>query len=96
MAAVITCAVEGIVDEAVVRRLVGELGGEVKAVYGGKGKQSLRKLIGAYNHAARHAPWLVLVDLDDEQACAADLRDAWLPAREAGMCFSGASTKSVR
>ncbi len=62
----VTCAVEGIVDEAVIRRLVAELGGTVKAVHGGKGKQALRKNIGAYNHAARHAPWLVVVDLDHD------------------------------
>jgi hypothetical protein len=85
MEVLVTCAVEGIVDEAVMRRIVAHLGGEVSAVYGLRGKQALKKMIGAYNSAARFSPWIVLVDLDQESICPADLRDAWLPERASEM-----------
>lgn len=87
MPGAVTCAVEGIVDEAVVRRLVDHVGGQTLAVYGPKGKQALRKTIAAYNNAARISPWLVVVDLDHDADCPADLRDLWLPTRADRMCF---------
>jgi hypothetical protein len=84
--AVISAAVEGIVDRAVVERLSLELGLRVYSFHGLKGKPFLRKRIGAYNNAARFNPWLVLVDLD-HCTCAAALRDAWLSAPSRLMRF---------
>ena len=48
----ILCAVEGIVDEAVARRLVREVGANPGAVYGKKGKAHLRGRLSGYNQAA--------------------------------------------
>lgn len=84
---VISAAVEGIVDEAVIRRLIAHVGATPGDVYGKQGKAFLRQKIAAYNNAARHAPWMVLVDLDNEADCAPPLREAWLPASAPMLCF---------
>ena len=70
MLTVIQAAVEGIVDEAVVRRLIAHAGGQVGPVYGKSGKPALRKKIRGYNNAAHFTPWVVLVDLDNDADCA--------------------------
>jgi hypothetical protein len=75
---VLNAAVEGDLDEAVLRRLVSEAGLGLGSVYGKTGKDHLRQRIRSYNHAARIAPWIVLVDLDREADCATSLREAWL------------------
>jgi hypothetical protein len=81
---VIMAAVEGIVDEAVAQRLIEQIGAVAGPVYGRRGKDHLRKSLGGYNHAARFAPWLVLMDLNSDAECAPILRAALLPA-EASM-----------
>ena len=86
MGVAITAAVEGPLDEAVVRRLVTELDGVLGPVHGLRGKTYLRQRVVGFNAAAAHAPWLVLVDLDNEE-CAAALRADWLPAPSSGLCF---------
>jgi len=83
----ISAAVEGMVDEAVLRRLMGEAKAVTEAVYVAHGKGNLRKKIKGYNHAAGHFPWLVLVDLNHEADCAPELRAAWLPSLNKFMCF---------
>jgi hypothetical protein len=84
---VISAAVEGSIDEAVVRRLILETGGTLGQVYGKNGKASLRTRINGYNHSARYRPWIVLVDLDHEADCAPDLCRAWVPEQAQKMCF---------
>lgn len=84
---VITSAVEGIVDEAVIRRLIRDVGGEPGTVYGKNGKSQLRRSINGYNNAARFKPWIVLVDLDNEADCAPPVRFNWLNAPAPFMCF---------
>jgi hypothetical protein len=84
---VLSAAVEGDVDEVVVRRLVAEAGMVAGSVYGKMGKQHLRARLHGYDHAARFSPWLVLVDLDREADCAPTLRRSWLPEPVSGMCF---------
>jgi len=84
---VITGAVEGPVDEAVLRRLVIHVHATPGSVYGKSGKTSLRRSIGKYNQAARRSSWLILVDLDHDADCAPALRASWLPNPERGMCF---------
>ena len=59
-------AVEGILDEAVVRRLTADLGIHVGAVFGRSGKPHLKARIDGYNRAARFSPWVVVVDLDND------------------------------
>lgn len=84
---VVSAAVEGPVDEAVVRRLVVHVGAVPGEVYGKNGKAHLRRRIDGYNNAARHAPWLVLVDLNDDTDCAPRLRQNWLPNPAPRLCF---------
>lgn len=84
---VVSAAVEGDVDEAVVRRLVAGAGGELGSVYGKGGKAALREKIKGYNHAAQHAPWIVLVDLNGEASCAPPLRSNWIPHPASRLCF---------
>ncbi|MDA8051500.1 MAG: hypothetical protein M0002_16115 [Rhodospirillales bacterium] len=83
----ISAAVEGAVDEAVLRRVVAKSGGTLATVYGKQGKHHLRQRIAGYNNAARHAPWIVLVDLDREADCAPPLRQKWLPGPAPHLCF---------
>ncbi|MCR4439583.1 MAG: hypothetical protein QHJ34_13660 [bacterium] len=83
----IDAAVEGIVDEAVVRRLVDCAGGTLGHVYGKNGKRYLRDSIKGFNIAARRTPWIVLVDLDRDFPCAPLLCKEWLPNRARFLCF---------
>ena len=83
----ISAAVEGAVDEAVVRRLVAHAGGQSGAIYGKNGKPALRSKIDGYNNAARYAAWVVLVDLDNDAACAPRMRDLWVPDPAPYLCF---------
>lgn len=84
---VITAAVEGIVDEAVVRRLIRHVGAAPGDIHGKNGKSSLRQRIPGYNNAARRSPWIVVVDLDRDADCAPPLRSNWLPHPAPFMCF---------
>lgn len=84
---VITGAVEGDLDEAVVRRLVEHVGARPGPVHGRNGKAHLRQRLGGYNQAAHLSPWLVLVDLDHDAECAPPLRTSWLPNPAPYMCF---------
>jgi len=83
----ISAAVEGIIDEAVVRRLIEDAGRSVGAVYGREGKPALRRKIRGYNKAAHRLPWIVLVDLDSETECAPALQNEWLPSVAPLLCF---------
>jgi hypothetical protein len=84
---VISSAVEGVVDEAVVKRLIVEAGGEIGPIYGKRGKSLLRQRVNGYNKAARHHPWIVLVDLNREADCPPPLKEIWLPNPGPFMCF---------
>ena len=83
----VPAAVEGDVDEAVARCLIAHAGGVPSVVYGRTGKRYLRTRIAGYNQAARHQPWLVIVDLNHEAVCAPSLRAAWVPTPSLYMCF---------
>jgi hypothetical protein len=84
---VISAAVEGIVDEAVVRRLIAHAGAEPGDVHGKNGKSYLRRKINGYNSSAQRALWFVLVDLDHDADCAPPLCSDWLPDKAPGLCF---------
>jgi hypothetical protein len=84
---VVSAAVEGLVDQAVVQKLIVHAGGLPGPVYGKTGKPALRKHVAGYNSAARRAPWLVLVDLNGEHECAPPLRQAWVPNPAPHLCF---------
>lgn len=80
-------AVEGPVDEAVLRRLIKYAGASLGAVHVKNGKSNLLRSIGGYNHAAVHAPWVVLIDLDHDASCPALALSEWLPMPTGLMCF---------
>ncbi len=63
------------------------VGGEPGTVYGKHGKPFLKERIGGCNNASRHAPWVVLVDLDTDADCAPPFRATWLPHPAPHMCF---------
>jgi hypothetical protein len=79
-------AVEGLLDEMVLRRMLADAGIEVLAVHGHSGKPHLRKCIDGYNRAAQFGNWIVVADLDDEP-CAPTMVRRWLPKRGQGMCL---------
>ena len=83
----ISGAVEGLIDEAVLRRLIRWVGAMPGPIHGKHGKGFIRKQMRAYNHAARSAPWLVLIDLDHDADCPPPILKEWLPKPAAHMCF---------
>jgi hypothetical protein len=80
-------AAEGDLDEAVLHRLVHQAGFSLANVYGRQGKASLLRALRGYNAAARHASWVVLVDLDRDCECAPPCVQRWLPDPAPHMCF---------
>lgn len=83
----ISGTVEGVVDEAVLRRLVELVGARLSAVYGKRGKHHLQQKLNGCNQAARYSHWMVLVDLNHDAECAPLLRDFWLPKPAPNMYF---------
>ncbi len=83
----VAAAIEGLVDEAVVHKLIEHVGGVPGPVYGKHGKSALLKSMPGFNNAARHQPWIVLVDLDRDYECAPPLREKWVPAASPRLCF---------
>lgn len=75
----VNIAVEGITDEAVLRRVLEEAGLAVRSCFGKVGKSWLAKKIAGFNNAAQGSPWVVLVDLDSDGKCAPDLVRSWIP-----------------
>lgn len=84
---IVSSAAEGLVDEAVVRRLIEHSGVLCGPVYVAHGKQRLRLRLDGYNQAARLGPWLVLTDLNHDADCAPPLCACWLPQPASRMCF---------
>ena len=81
----LTIAVEGISDEAIIRRLCILTGVNVGSVHGKRGKPKLDANITGYNAAAQYGPWLVVRDLNGDAPCAPALRSQLLPALSEGM-----------
>lgn len=77
---VLTAAVEGPADEAVLKRVIEHLGAGLGDVYGKRGKSHLLLRLRSYNQAACFSPWLVLVDLNSDADCAPTFRAALLPS----------------
>jgi hypothetical protein len=84
---IIQSAVEGLVDEAVVQRLITHAGGLSGAIYTSRGKSALLAGLRAYNQAARHSRWAVIIDLDHDADCAPEFCAAHLPVISEFMCF---------
>ena len=77
----VAIATEGIIDEAVARRLLGEAGLGVSESYLRRGKSDLDPQIPGYCRAADHWPWFILRDLDNDASCAAELIASIVPHR---------------
>ncbi|RJP67781.1 MAG: hypothetical protein C4532_14090 [Candidatus Abyssobacteria bacterium SURF_17] len=84
---IISGAVEGLIDEAVFRRLTRWAGAIPGIIYGKHGKPFLLQRISGYNRVARTLPWLVLVDLDSDADCSPPMARLWLPHPSERMCF---------
>lgn len=72
-------AVEGDLDEVVLRKILDLLNLQVEHAYGKKGKDNLRLNISRYNKAAIITKWVVLVDLNQEAECPPPFVSSWLP-----------------
>jgi hypothetical protein len=83
---IVTAAVEGPSDEAALRQIAGTLGVELGEVYGRNGKIQVVRSLGGYNYAAKHEPWIVLIDLDNED-CVVSALNTWLPEPSGLMCL---------
>lgn len=83
----ISGAVEGLLDEAVLKRLITHVGAAAGPIYGKKGKSHLLRRLKGYNCAAQQTPWVVLIDLDQDADCAPPFRSETLPLPAARMCF---------
>jgi hypothetical protein len=83
-----SAAAEGILDEAVIGRVVRSVNAELGPVFGKNGKPDLLRQLGGFNYSAAHGqPWIVVVDLDADAGCAPPARAAWLPDPAPLMCF---------
>jgi hypothetical protein len=80
-------AVEGPVDEVVLRRVLDQVGVGLYPVHIANGKPGLLHRLAGFNHAAQAMPWVVLVDLDRDAQCAPPARLKWLPEPAPLMCF---------
>lgn len=83
----ISGAVEGMLDEAVLRRLMKERGAMAGPIYGKNGKPFLLQKVNAYNQAARFVPWVILIDLDHDADCAPIFLQSCLPNPAPYMSF---------
>jgi hypothetical protein len=77
----VNIAVEGDLDEAVLKKLLVSIKIEVGNVYGKHGKDALKQNVRRYNQAAQFGRWVILVDLNSDAECAPPFLDSWLPAR---------------
>lgn len=84
---VVSAAVEGPSDEVALRKLCHLAGAQLGDVLGRRGKQFLLSRIAGYNHSARHRHWIVLVDLDNDFACAPAAAGIWIAEPAPLMCF---------
>lgn len=82
--AIWTLAVEGPSDEAVIAAVLRANGHDVGVVHGKRGKHHLDGNLRGYASAARHAPWLIVRDLDQDATCAAELLQAKQPGGHPG------------
>ncbi|MBI3957814.1 MAG: hypothetical protein HY328_03315 [Chloroflexi bacterium] len=86
----VSAAVEGIVDEAILRRIFLTANLALHRVYIADGKSNLLQRLPGYNHAARWQPWIVLIDLDQDAECAPAASQTWLPEIVPNLCLRSA------
>ena len=81
----IHCVVEGLVDEAAVRKVFSDQSLTPEAFYA-TSIPAFETRLRRFNQAARHSPWFALCDLDRDE-CAPTRRRRYLPETSPGMCF---------
>lgn len=91
---VVSAAVEGDLDEVVLRAIADYIGFSIGPVYGRRGKPYLLQMLTGYNSAARFSPWIVILDLDRDRECAPEALTAWLP-QPAQRMFCRISVRAV-
>jgi len=80
--------VEGLIDEAVARRIIVSSGHEFGVCYGKKGIGYIQQKIQKFNASAPRGLMLTLVDFMDTQLfCPPDVVHQWLPHRHPNMIF---------
>jgi len=80
--------VEGLLDEAVGRRLIQHVGSQVNEVYGKRGWTYIRENIEGFNGLAQNVPLLVLVDLmDTEFECPVNVLRSWINSPGNNLAF---------
>ncbi len=77
----VSIAVEGDLDEVVLKKLLDFIGMEVSYAYGKRGKNYLMENIQRYNQAAQHGRWVILVDLNNDAECPPPFIVSWLPTK---------------
>ena len=82
---IVSGAVEGAVDDAVLRRLVWTAGHDVGPIHVKNGKAGVLAKLRGYNAAAEFGSWLVLVDLNGDELCAPTFVANCLPNPAPGM-----------
>jgi hypothetical protein len=83
----IPVAVEGIVDEAVLSRVLRDFGVRPFPVYGKQGCSNLDLRLDGFNAAAVRSPWIVLRDLDNGGRCPVTFARQRLPTPSRKMLF---------
>jgi hypothetical protein len=91
---VVSAAVEGNLDEVVLRKIAEHVGFSIGSVYGLKGKPHLLKSLPGYNNAAQFAPWIVMLDLDRDYECAPEALAGWLP-KPSGNMFCRVAVRAI-
>lgn len=80
--------VEGVLDEAVGRRIIEHAGATVVGPYGKEGIGYIKKNLSAFAQSAQGTPMLALADLmDTEFDCPARVVQEWLPYPQENMLF---------
>lgn len=79
--------VEGPTDEVVLHRLLTLNQLQPGITYGKNGKAALLQSLPKYNQAAQYTPWVVVVDLDQDAACAPEYVTTILPTPASQMCL---------
>lgn len=85
---IIDALVEGLIDEAVARRIIVTSGHEFGVCYGKKGIGYIQQKIQKFNASAPRGLMLTLVDFMDTQlSCPPEVVQQWLPHRHPNMAF---------
>lgn len=80
-------AVEGDTDEAVARRLFSHCGLLPYTILGRLGKSHLLERLPNYNRNSYYFPWVIIVDLDQDAACASIFRANLVSQEGPFMCI---------